>query len=1683
MMTYLHDVTVDIGQNLHFFYLVECFLFDLAQKKAKYVITFFKDAECIWNQSCYYLSIRTALILHLQHNTKIPVHTEFDNCFDPRWQTFLRENHPYFMVISDKAFPGNRRNHLFSGLFHILMLHTLGSRINVVLSSGMARDILRVYGYHMCSKPPIISTFKELEADLESDQKQLVTLYNGMFFAEDEKELMEKTQTEICQSYSKLKHLWPKGSDIRRIVCVVSCSVALKIYKMETVKTTQERRGMTENKEDEPEELTIQEMADLCRMYCLHVALLRNLPLSQRALKNNNRWTKPAFQFLLLRRMTEFLVLKNLGAADGWNVDMTYLSDLSDGLLFRSVAKICSEMPSCTESERQLGREVGGEYRSIWETVTKLSPKLDVGSAFPVTCTSGVLLQPLNNAQPGKPAQKIPTIGLIPMTSALAEEYVGDLLEQLPQLDSGDPVLVALRKLKKFDKDLHWHSGRPVEGTLHRMREESKVISKDPKERKKMLRLQQKLVVFERLYWESLKENAAVPIVTNPAVVAKSPSKQKPVSKKGNSKNSAPRKSAELIIEAQQKKKKEEEERKDKEIWSSRRESIRKEMSQDIDKGITTLEKFVQNCSNDSVKITAEMEGIKYCYKAWVEHYRSTAEPSRDMKTAVLLMQRIHTVLNRYEDQLSSKELTAMADNLRELGFLNLRDSVMEMIGADQKQGMKTEPVKAPKFPVGLGAARFQLQYMGPFLLRDERKDADPRVHHFIPDTWQRELLDAVDNNESAVIVAPTSSGKTYASYYCMEKVLRASDSGIVVYVAPTKALVHQVVATVLGKFNKTLPQGMVVCGYLTRDYHNNVHNSQILITVPQCLELLLLSPHEQDWAKRIKYVIFDEVHCLGGEVGSVVWEHLLVIIRCPFLALSATISNPEELTQWLQSVKTYWEQVESNSEEPSSSSTSCKSKRRQQAEERREGQSFKVRLVTYGERYNDLEKLVCDFQGNEYKFIPYHPCAALTMDHIKNYGIPSDLALSPPECLRLYDTMVQVSPGWPRAQELEPEEYKSFKNRVIIRKLDVRDYEAELKREFTGWVDAGRKKEVEGVLSLLQPEGDGILGEQEKTNYPLLVETLKKMNGLPALFFTFDIEKVEFFAADLLSHLLKKLKSKRKPGDAKTKRQLEKQLRKMRKQMEKEDTLAKPTRKQAEQLEQHSTDYERLYKKHQKLCELPPDCTFADCSRADGKYLDKIFLRMRKANRPDFYRTMLRRGIGLHHASLNLHVRQAVEMLFRCGFVKAVSATGTLALGINMPCKTVVFLCDSVYLDSLNYRQMSGRAGRRGLDNIGKVIFIDVPFPKVKRLIKANVPQLKGQFPLSISLVLRLMFLAVKADNKADAKAKALSVLQYSMMAFNQPKRQDIVKFYFLFSLQFLLREGFLDREGQPQGFAGLVMHLHYHDPGNFIFIRFLIQGLLHQLCRPVEPHAKTFSKDLMETLVLILANIFGRRYLLPSLAEHKPTFVQSKVVLGDLPDDFAASVQEYNMAARKVFGNFLLSISKLANLEEELKLPLSDTSFIGPQVPEGTDFTSELAKSLSSPITAVSPFASLSGHTDLDLFKLSDVDPVIFRTLGIHMNNIPVLCLKHYDGQGRHMPLNAYALDFYKHGNLDALRRDNGLNRGEAFNLVRDFLQIIGAISTSLSNLCGNKGDPVVRAFQQLHTSYSNKLKKVSS
>ena len=115
----------------------------------------------------------------------------------------------------------------------------------------------------------------------------------------------------------------------------------------------------------------------------------------------------------------------------------------------------------------------------------------------------------------------------------------------------------------------------------------------------------------------------------------------------------------------------------------------------------------------------------------------------------------------------------------------------------DKRQSSSNSMRSSNLFSVGMTEAEFQLQYCGDLLQRDAPAEPDPRVISFNPDLWQRQVLDVIDANASAVVCAPTSSGKTFISSYCMDRVLRQSKDGIVVFVAPTKALVNQTAAQV----------------------------------------------------------------------------------------------------------------------------------------------------------------------------------------------------------------------------------------------------------------------------------------------------------------------------------------------------------------------------------------------------------------------------------------------------------------------------------------------------------------------------------------------------------------------------------------------------------------------------------------------------------------------------------------------------------------------------------------------------------------------------------------------------------------------------------------------------------------------------------------------------------------------
>ncbi|KAL7846848.1 hypothetical protein SRHO_G00218280 [Serrasalmus rhombeus] len=128
----------------------------------------------------------------------------------------------------------------------------------------------------------------------------------------------------------------------------------------------------------------------------------------------------------------------------------------------------------------------------------------------------------------------------------------------------------------------------------------------------------------------------------------------------------------------------------------------------------------------------------------------------------------------------------------------------------------------------------------------------------------------------------------------------------------------------------------------------------------------------------------------------------------------------------------------------------------------------------------------------------------------------------------------------------------------------------------------------------------------------------------------------------------------------------------------------------------------------------------------------------------------LLKRGIGIHHGGLLPILKETIEILFSEGLLKALFATETFAMGINMPARTVLFTSarkfdgkDFRWISSGEYIQMSGRAGRRGMDERGIVIFMvdEKMSPAVgKQLLKGSADPLNSAFHLTYNMVLNLL-------------------------------------------------------------------------------------------------------------------------------------------------------------------------------------------------------------------------------------------------------------------------------------------------------------------------------------------------------
>ena len=692
-------------------------------------------------------------------------------------------------------------------------------------------------------------------------------------------------------------------------------------------------------------------------------------------------------------------------------------------------------------------------------------------------------------------------------------------------------------------------------------------------------------------------------------------------------------------------------------------------------------------------------------------------------------------------------------------------------------------------------------------------------------------------------------------------------------YVAPTKALVNQIAAEIQARFAKKFKHpGKSVWAIHTRDYRiNNPSGCQILVTVPHILQIMLLAPtNAKSWSPRVKRIIFDEIHSIGQAEDGVVWEQLLLLAPCPIVALSATVGNPEMFNSWLT------------------------------ATQRQSG--FEMSMITHQHRYSDLRKFVFSppkqfaFRGlaerpsfatlgldglDGLAFI--HPVASLIN---KSRGIPDDFSLEARDCLSLFQALTRHQT---REFSVDPALDISTSER-IIKKADIIEWESGLKRLLKKWMADDRSpfdKVLEDLSHSMESMAtvnkevskDKVPGEDDDdlmtvnlddltaTILPLLCK-LHERDALPAILFNYDRHKCEGICKAVIQQL-KEAETRWKESSPAWKAKLvgfEKWKTEQAKMAGKRPAKKVSTRKgkggdddaasKMDNIQDAASDEANPYANFDP--ETPADgFHFAARHRAEASELDMYYGQMKWRGLPPWLTDGLQRGIGVHHAGMNRKYRQVVEMLFRKGYLRVVIATGTLALGINMPCATVVFSGDSIFLTALNYRQAAGRAGRRGFDLLGNVVFQNVSHGKICRLLSSRLPDLNGHFPITTTLVLRLFSLLHDSEDSVYAKKAIDSLLSQPRLYLDGPAFKDQVLHHLRFSIEYLRRQDLLSAQGAPLNFAGLTSHLYFTENSSFA-LNALIKGeYFHSLCSDIDRK----ESHVLRTLMLVMAHLFGRR------------------------------------------------------------------------------------------------------------------------------------------------------------------------------------------------------------------------------
>lgn len=498
------------------------------------------------------------------------------------------------------------------------------------------------------------------------------------------------------------------------------------------------------------------------------------------------------------------------------------------------------------------------------------------------------------------------------------------------------------------------------------------------------------------------------------------------------------------------------------------------------------------------------------------------------------------------------------------------------------------------------------------------------------PDKTQLSAAKNIYLGNDTICVAPTGTGKTAIANYAISKNLY--DEKKTFYTTPLKALSNDK----FREFSKIYGKENV--GLLTGDIKVRPDAPIVIMTTEIYRNMALDAFAHDDYHQfnDVGTVVFDEAHYLDDASRGKIWEESLMLTppETQILALSATIGNSGELTDWIKNVQ------------PKGEATLVEAGPKERH----------VPLVFYnytgriGHKFDELitgkinlGQIQKDFKSdnlsNRQKRAIDDLCRAML-----NKTDDDDFEPTPDDTAKTIEKLNEIF------EQKMPDNFKFFSK--IRNEFGLSNSKA---TEITQLlIDSDTKTlNVSATKKTSNPD------DTDMDDYTQLVRDLKEENKLPALIFKFS-RKGCSRASRLLSN-----------ADLNLTTNAEK------------DEISK------------------IIKQYQDA----------------GVYLGHSFSRKQLLN-----------GVAPHHAGLLPSYKKLVEDLFAKKLLKVVVATSTLSAGINMPAKTTVITSishptttnsenpDSIFKEKENvplsaneFHQMTGRAGRRGIDKIGNVVLYNL--------------------------------------------------------------------------------------------------------------------------------------------------------------------------------------------------------------------------------------------------------------------------------------------------------------------------------------------------------------------------------------